>query len=1444
MSYRLSAENIRLFESHVEFEAHRSHLALAQRCLDTYILAPASHSQNDLASYASAYWGSHCQKAANRNPLKQQLLEFLYKREHFQDFLDDLTESLKEFDDTSQYYKKLQALLAEPATPLFAIACFGLKEALDDEDVEALDFAQVNAHGASSLYLAARWGHTDVVEYFLDQGIDVDTAGGHFGSALQAASFAGHLEIVRLLLSRKASISKPGRFSNAIEAAIAGRHEQIDKVILESSSKDSDTFGIGEVLKLALFDGNITIIKSMAKYGYLEAGLTEVPLQTTLSRGKEREARRLLTTVQDINSLEGVYGNALQAAVFGRSLSLVQMIVNAGAQVDHLGRFGTALRAASMTGQVDVVRWLLGRGVNCNNEDKELGDCLQVASSKGHTEIMQLLLDHRADIDGSYGYFGSTTQAAAFYGQTTAISLLMREGASIELPGRFPNALHAAIYGNQPEMIQLLLTHGADPGPRRLGKMKPCSVNRNPRKPLPNFGDLEFDGAIPQFTGALSVAAMLGSISSIKMLLANDASINAAPGDFSALQIASFKGSQEAVLYLLDHGADVNAVHKTLGSALHAAVASANFEIAKMLLRRGAKVDIHWRKFGSPFQVVCERGDLVAARFLLEMGADINDTGGKNGSALQVAAGAGHHEIVSFLIENGADINCTNGDLGPALHAASTKGYSKVIDALLDHDADIELMGDRRAPALSVAAQSGQHDAVRILLHRGAEINAHHPEMPPALHLASLEGHISTVQTLLDYGANAYVKAQFPELTQGTMAQFNYWEESMTALHVACLKGHAKVAQMILSHEPRAFADYTSFTETVMVAIDLIDSEKSDELCDLPRALIQSGLDHGLHIEQFNVAMLLASRRGLQYLVKYFLQKGMDPNILGILNKGEMYTIYLHLSDRPANRLLRGHRSNEQQTPLHAAVLHGRKETVRLLLNAGADIERPSGTGVSPLDAAIFGTACQRIGADDHLGTIRILLEAGARIEHSDTKSLEMLRDKVTEACDLELASLIETKLPADQACYIPKHDALMASAVGKSRLNTIQALLEADPTKHVDRAALKSYLSTAIRSGSLDLSAFLISRFPEAKTIIRDPECDLLIEASQKGHLKLVDLLLQESPNLSPKILSQALEKNMNKDVIQSILNYIHERNLVENGTIDLGEILGRCLARAIITDQQHDLPNFLVNHGANVNYRDKDLGTPLYVASRWESRDLRDSNESLVASLLECGADPNITGSEYGTPLIAAVIRDQREKVRILLSGGADPNIHGDFPGTALIAAAASLSTIIRAERCYYFERGSDERKESSSPSILEMLLQHGAAVNTVPVDIGEWGSALQAACYYNHKRPIKILLDRGANVNAKGGVLGSPLMAAVYQGHKEVVEMLIERGADVNATGGFYGSVWKSVRRSGTGANKALAKDIEDILLRAGATERVGEVTEGGEMPQVWDKLPHWY
>jgi ankyrin repeat protein len=74
------------------------------------------------------------------------------------------------------------------------------------------------------------------------------------------------------------------------------------------------------------------------------------------------------------------------------------------------------------------------------------------------------------------------------------------------------------------------------------------------------------------------------------------------------------------------------------------------------------------------------------------------------------------------------------------------------------------------------------------------------------------------------------------------------------------------------------------------------------------------------------------------------------------------------------------------------------------------------------------------------------------------------------------------------------------------------------------------------------------------------------------------------------------------------------------------------------------------------------------------------------------------------------------------------------------------------------------------------VKLLLEKGADVNAQ----GGYGNALQAASVGGHEGIMKLLLEKGADVNAQGGSYGNALQVASTEGHDAIVKLLLENGA----------------------------------------------------------------
>ena len=90
------------------------------------------------------------------------------------------------------------------------------------------------------------------------------------------------------------------------------------------------------------------------------------------------------------------------------------------------------------------------------------------------------------------------------------------------------------------------------------------------------------------------------------------------------------------------------------------------------------------------------------------------------------------------------------------------------------------------------------------------------------------------------------------------------------------------------------------------------------------------------------------------------------------------------------------------------------------------------------------------------------------------------------------------------------------------------------------------------------------------------------------------------------------------------------------------------------------------------------------------------------------------------------------------------------------------------------------------------------------------GLYGNILQTVSKNGNTDIVRLLLNKGADVNAQGGFYGNALQAASAEGHAEIICLLLDKGANVNAQGGQYGNALQAARWP----------EIQRLLLSRGA------------------------
>lgn len=133
-------------------------------------------------------------------------------------------------------------------------------------------------------------------------------------------------------------------------------------------------------------------------------------------------------------------------------------------------------------------------------------------------------------------------------------------------------------------------------------------------------------------------------------------------------------------------------------------------------------------------------------------------------------------------------------------------------------------------------------------------------------------------------------------------------------------------------------------------------------------------------------------------------------------------------------------------------------------------------------------------------------------------------------------------------------------------------------------------------------------------------------------------------------------------------------------------------------------------------------------------------------------------------------AIANDSLAKMKSLLESGAD------IAKPILIGEEYGLDEYDEISPLFYAIR------KHASMEMIELLVAHGADIYAVD---GDGVSALDIAIKFKHKQVVKFCVDKGINPNQtkrKSGIL--PLMLAACFSDLALIELLIEAGADLNA------------------------------------------------------------
>lgn len=416
----------------------------------------------------------------------------------------------------------------------------------------------------------------------------------------------------------------------------------------------------------------------------------------------------------------------------GRSSSLIQMLLNAGAEANDIEPESGRSALINSLHRPDIVKCLLDAGANTEHRTRQGMTALAEAAKRGRADSLALLLQYGADPMALDSLGRSPLDWADKGGHTECRKLLQQaipEGGKA-VSGPLP--LHRALdLGYETEAARLL-------------------ANRDYLKQTD-----------PEGNTPLHLAARQGVLTIAQVLITEQMPLDALNHNGQTPLWLASKGHHTALAHdLMRSGANPNIADKYGRTPLHLCAEHPDTELAALLLKYGSNPNLCYRLAGehTALSQAIRYTNLALIRLLLQQGADArqHETGElSSGGLLNQAASQANLpvEAIDLLINAGADLHARDFKGNTPLHLAVNYGSREIMAALLAKGADTEAVNRDGSTPLMAAAVTGDYKKTELLLDNSANPNHQNRRGTTALHLAAFNLNRDSVRQLLLAGA-------------------------------------------------------------------------------------------------------------------------------------------------------------------------------------------------------------------------------------------------------------------------------------------------------------------------------------------------------------------------------------------------------------------------------------------------------------------------------------------------------------------------------------------------------------------------------------------------------------------------------------------------------------------------------------------------------------------
>jgi len=262
-------------------------------------------------------------------------------------------------------------------------------------------------------------------------------------------------------------------------------------LVLFASVVSAQTISVEDRFYEAIRHNDLIALQSLVREHGVEAtgSRGQTPLMLAAAFGSADAVRVLLASGADVKTASSAGVTALHWAVI--DIVKTRMLLDAGADVNAVSQLGRTplLIAAAAHESRDVVRLLLSKGASVNTADTNGVTALIAAANADNLDVATLLLAYGADVHvkARTGEPSTALMNAAVNGNARLVAALLARKPDLAVvtadrtftgkhgPVRFGGltALHAAISGGNPDVVEMLLESGASVDARDVRGMTP-----------------------------------------------------------------------------------------------------------------------------------------------------------------------------------------------------------------------------------------------------------------------------------------------------------------------------------------------------------------------------------------------------------------------------------------------------------------------------------------------------------------------------------------------------------------------------------------------------------------------------------------------------------------------------------------------------------------------------------------------------------------------------------------------------------------------------------------------------------------------------------------------------------------------------------------------------------------------------------------------------------